>query len=399
MRQTGQGHRRPPVRRWRGRAAAALAAAGLAAAGLAVAGCGTAAAAGPAAGSPAGAGGGVRLAAGQAAGRPAVPWSRVGPGWVLAEYWNGRYAEPGPPRSAPASLYLVSPAGGRYLLYRTAVTSHPPTLIDWSGDKARALLQTAAPGGMEQVTLATGRVTPVRLPAQASVIGYTRPSGLNLLAWRQLTGSRVELARYRLTGALTRVLGGGPDLAGAVDSADGTVLAVAAGHGLQLVSNSGRVIRTLPVPGAACSPARWWNATTILAACHRGDAAPQLWLVPAGRGTARALTPPRGPHSPDLGDIGAWPLPGGLYLQGLGPCGTVQIFRQAASGSISLVSVPHTAGNNRVLTAHAGQLLVQAPTGCSPTATLLWFNPVTRHVTTLFASGVLGAAPFYQVGS
>jgi hypothetical protein len=393
MRQTGQGRRRPAVTRWRGRAAAALAAAGLATAGLAVAGCGTAA------GPPARAGGGLGLAAGQAAGRPAVPWARVGPGWVLAEYWNGRYAEQGPPRSAPASLYLVSPADGRYLLYRTAATSHPPTLIGWSGDKARALLRTAAPGGMEQVTLATGRVTPFRLPAQASVIGYTRPSGLNLLAWRQATGSRVELARYSLAGALTRVLGGGPDLGGAVDSADGTVLAVAAGHGLRLVSNSGRVIRTLPVPGAACSPARWWNATTILASCDRGDAAPQLWLVPAGGGTARALTPPRGRRSPDLGDIGAWPLPGGLYLQGLGPCGTVQIFRQAASGSISLVSVPHTAGNNRVLAAHAGQLLVQAPTGCSPTATLLWFNPATRHVTTLFGSGVLGAAPFGQVGS
>jgi hypothetical protein len=97
--------------------------------------------------------------------------------------------------------------------------------------------------------------------------------------------------------------------------------------------------------------------------------------------------------SGDLGDIGAWPLRAGLYLQGLGPCGTVQIFRQRANGSVALVTVPRTAGNNRVLAAYQSQLLVQAPEGCSPTAALLWFNPATRHVHTLLGSGVLGAVP------
>jgi hypothetical protein len=39
---------------------------------------------------------------------------------------------------------------------------------------------------------------------QASVIGYTRPSGLNLLALRWF-GTREQLARYSLTGALTKI--------------------------------------------------------------------------------------------------------------------------------------------------------------------------------------------------
>jgi hypothetical protein len=74
----------------------------------------------------------------------------------------------------------------------------------------------------------------------------------------------------------------------------------------------------------------------------------------------------------------------------------VQIFRQRADGSVTLDTVPHTSGNNRVLSAYGSQLLVQAPTGCSPTAALLWFNPSTRHVHTLFSSGVLAAVPYGQ---
>lgn len=78
-------------------------------------------------------------------------------------------------------------------------------------------------------------------------------------------------------------------------------------RGLQLVSNSGGVIRTLPVAGPACAPSRWWNSS-----------------------------------------------------------------------------------------AYGSQLLVQAPSGCSPTAALLWFDPSTRHVHSLFNSGVLGAVPYGQ---
>ena len=389
-------------RRRTARAAAAMAGAGVVAAGL-VAACGgaaTAASAGPRASSP-----GTVLAAGQAGARPAVPWRRVGPGWVLAEHWNGRYPPGGKPVggyrplkpvAAPAVLYLVDPAGRRYQLYRTASTTSPPVLVDWSGDKTRALLRTATAGGVEQVTLATGRVSrPAELAGQASVLGYTRPDGLNLLGWRQ-AGPRAQLARYSLTGALTKVLATGPDAGAAVYSGDGTALAVGAARGLQLVSNSGAVIRSLPVAGTPCDPVRWWSPGTILATCTgtAGTAAFRMWLVPAGGGQARALSVERAGDSGDLGDIGAWQLPSGRYFQGLGPCGTVQVFRQQANGSVTLITVPHSSGNNRVLGAYQAQLLVQAPAGCSPTAALLWFNPSSRRERMLLSSGVLGAVPY-----
>jgi TolB protein len=335
---------------------------------------------------------GAALGAGQVAGRAAVPWRRVGPGWVLAEYWNGRFAEQGKPKAAPATLYLVDPAGGRYRLYQWASTKTPPDLQDWSGDKTRALVATSA-GGLEQITLATGKVSRFSLAGQASASGYTRPDGLNILGWT-LAGSSYRLARYTLTGARAKVLFTGPGAAAAVYASNGDSLAAGANSGLVLVSNAGGKIRSLHASGTGCTPARWWSTGTILASCLGPNSRSRLWLVPASGAKAKALTPARGPHSPDLGDLDAWKLPGGLYLEAAGPCGTLQVFRQAASGSITLVKIPHTSGNNHILAADGAQLLIGSPVGCSPGETVLWFNPATRHEHVLFKSGVLGAVPY-----
>jgi hypothetical protein len=379
---------RPPGRGPRAALTAALAI------GLAASGTGTALAAGaaPAARPAGGVASGVALRAGQVASRAAVPWRRVGPGWLLAEVWNGRFAEQGKPKAAPAILYLVDPAGGRYRLYRWASTKTPPYLSDWSGDKSRALVTTST-GSLEQITLASGRVSRFHLAGQASAIAYTRPDGLNILGWRS-AGSRYRLARYTTAGALARTLVTGPDAASAVYASDGDTLAVGANRGLQLVSNGGGVIRALHASGTNCSPARWWDAGTILASCASANGRPRLWLVPASGARARALTPARGSHSPDFGDLDAWRLPSGLYLQAAGACGTVQVFRQAANGSIRLIKIPHASGNNRILTADGARLLIGSPDGCNPGETVLWFNPASHAVHVLFKSGVLGAVPY-----
>lgn len=175
------------------------------------------------------AGSGAILAAGQMGPRSAVPWRRVGAGWVLAEYWPGQFAGEGKPKAAAATLYLVDPAGGRYRMYRWAVTASPPYLVDWSGDKTRALVSRA--GWLEQVVLMTGKVTRFRLAGNAQVIGYTRPGGQGLLGWRQ-AGSRVQLARYRLTGHLAKVLAVGAQDYTAVYSPTGDMLAVAGTSGV-----------------------------------------------------------------------------------------------------------------------------------------------------------------------
>ena len=343
------------------------------------------------------------VAAAQPAGgtvRASVPWDRVGAGWVLTQYASAA-PEGG---SGPAALYLISPGGTRYQLASWPDWRSAPQLVAWSGDGKRALLQVFyGKGGVEQLTLTTGQVSTFVLAGGATPAGYTTPHGLNIVAGRP-AGSGTHLARYTLSGRLARPLG---------YSADGQVLYLPSGtefvtgisNGLKLVSNNGAQIRKLTVPGTSansCNPVRWWNSGTVLASCAPPDsAAAQLWLVPVSGARPTALTPRRSVNSGDLGDLDAWQLPGGLYLQAAGPCGVLQVFRQARGGAITLVTVPHTLGDNHVLTALGSRLLIQAPTSCTGSVSLLWFDPETRAEQWLIRApaSVTGAAiaiPFYS---
>ena len=348
-------------------------------------------------------------AAGAAVAQPAraaqpagVPWSHVGPGWVLAQYTS---AAPEGGKTGPAELYLISPGGARYRLARWPDFRFAPELVAWSPDGKRALFQVfSGKGGVEQLTLATGRMSTFVMQGTATPIGYTTPDGLNIVAGRP-SGTGTILARYSLSGRLVQSLG---------YSADGQVLyapsgaefATGASRGVKLVSNRGSLIRTLPVPGTSansCNPVRWWNGGTILASCSPpGSAVPRLWLVPVSGAHPKALTPPRNPNrSGDLGDLDAWQLSSGLYLQAAGPCGVLHIYRQAPGGSIKLITVPHTNGDNRVLTARGSRLLVQAPTDCTGSVSLLWYDPAKRAEQWLIRApgnviGVAIAVPFYS---
>ena len=333
-------------------------------------------------------------------GQPAgVPWSHVGPGWVLAQYTT---AAPEGGKTGPATLYLVSPGGAKYQLARWPDFRTAPELVAWSPDGKRALFQVfSGKGGVEQLTLATGRVSTFVMQGNATPIGYTTPRGLNIVGTRQ-SGNSTIVARYSLSGRLVQSLGSG----GALYAPSGTEFAAGASHGIKLVSNRGALIRQLPVPGTSantCNPVRWWNSGTILASCSPpGSGVPRLWLVPASGAHPKALTPPRNPNrGGDLGDLDAWQLSSGLYLQAAGPCGVLHIYRQAPGGSIKLITVPHTNGDNRVLTARGSRLLVQAPTDCTGSVSLLWYDPGTRAEQWLIRApgnviGVANAVPFYS---
>lgn len=333
--------------------------------------------------------------AASAAGTPGVPWKQVGPGWELVEYSTGMVDSPAGP--GPATLYLVSPAGSRYVLYRWSAADMP-YLLAWSGDKTRALLTTAT-GQAEQLALATGRITRVALPSGVMSGSYTRPAGLNILGE---TASGV-IARYSLTGHLDKVLAHVSAYGNFLSAADGATLVVPSGAGLKLISNSGRTLRALPMRGQdSCSPVRWWNSSTVLASCvPPTSASPRLWLVPVNGARPTALTPQRSISSGDYGDLDAWQLPSGLYLQAAGACGTLQIFRQAANGAITRITPPHTTGNNNVIVTTSGsRMLVHAETGCPGSMSLLWYDPHTHAEQWLMKApgsqrGVVAVAPYY----
>jgi len=332
--------------------------------------------------------------------RAAVPWNRVGAGWVLTQYTSA--APVG--RSGPAELYLISPSGTRYQLASWPDWRFAPQLIAWSPDGRRALFQVfTGKGGAEVLTLATGQVSSFIGQGEVNPIGFTTPRGLNIVGG-QPSGSGTSLARYSLSGQLLQRLGYSAD-GQVLYAASGTEFATGTSTGLKLVSNGGALIRNLPVHGTSansCNPVRWWSSGTILASCVPPDSSiPQLWLVPVSGAHPTALTPRRMASSGDLGDLDAWQLPSGLYLQSAGPCAVLQIFKQSRSGSITLVTVPHTASDNRVLTALGSRLLIQAPTSCTGSDSLLWFNPATHAEQWLIRApdNVIGAAnaiPFYS---
>ena len=335
-----------------------------------------------------------------------VPWSKVGPGWELAEYSTGRppaTVTGGVVKAYQVTLYLISPAGARYAVHSWTGPATVPYLIAWSGDKTRALLDFSA-GKYEQLTLATGKFTTGTLAGGAQPMGYTLPGGADIYGVTEGLSSDA-VARYSQAGKQLKLLTRGADENVAVYAANGATLAVSGAKGLELVSNGGGVIRSLPVPGTdtaiGCDPARWWNATTVLTQCiAKNTGEPRLWLVPVNGKKPTALTPQRGAKGPDLGDVGAWQLSSGLYLQSLGACGTVQIFKQAANGSLSAVVPPHTAGNNNLIVTSVGpRLLLDAQTGCPGSLSLLWYNPATKAEQWLLHSpaadaGVIGVIAF-----
>lgn len=344
-------------------------------------------------------------AASQVSPRAAVPWHRVGPGWVLAQYWPGRFADPGKAIAAPVTLYLISPSGHRYQLHRWASTKQPLYVVDWSGDKTRILLFNLLTGRLSQLTLATGRVSPVSLPANVSpffTVSYTRPTGQGLLAVRKIR-SKTQLVRLSLTGRLVKVLAAGPHDATFVSSSAGRTIAVGGATGLQLVSTNGGLVRRLPVPGtgsSGCLPSRWWNSRTILATCvAKGARHDRLWLVPASGARPTPLTPQRGRHSPDPGDLDAFATSGALYLQSITSNGGLLIFRQGANGALRLIRPPGSAYDNWILAAHGSRLLVDESAPCRGTASARWFSPATGQAQTLVKAprgraGAVSVIPF-----
>jgi TolB protein len=273
-------------------------------------------------------------------------------------------------------LYLVSPVGVRYPMHTWTDFLAAPELLSWSGDKTRVLLwfDGSQNDQYEQLTLSTGKFTVVTLAGQAQPTGYT-PDGQNILGVAD-DATPPTIARYSLTGKLLTVLTHRDDETAAVYAPNGTALAVSGANGLELVSNGGRLIRSLPVPGtdptSGCSPVRWWSPTMVLAQCGR------LWLVPtSGKRPVAEIPEPDGPGV-YFGDGDAWQLPSGLYVQAIGRCSVPLIFQQAANGPLTPVAPPNIAGaTNEILAALGPQLLIET-SDCGSDTSLLWFNPATQ---------------------
>ena len=350
------------------------------------------------------------LAAGHTGTRAAVPWSKVGPAWALAMFSRSTGGDGVKPTNGSATLYLVDPAGGKYSLVTWSARSQQAhwNLVAWSGDTQRAMFTSAfgQPNYVHQLQLRTGKITSFRLPANVSLIGYTRPDGTNILVDKSEPNGHGVVERYNLAGKFQRTLAtvqNGDQIAAYQPA--GATLGITEKYGLNLISNNGSVIRKLPVPGAkyGCKPVRWWSNSTILASCFAlNNGGWRLWLVPASGARPSALTPVRPHPTFDIGDFNGWQLSSGLYLDGYGPCDTLVIGKQPAHGPEQQVNVPG-AGSSVIVTATRASLMVERINGCSPGVSLVWFNPATRKMTVAIAThgsqyGVEGIEPYFVAG-
>jgi hypothetical protein len=346
-----------------------------------------------------------------------VPWPQVGPGWMLAELSSA--VGPGDPPPAGAttaatapipskSLFLLDPAGGRYLIttFPPSQFNAPGNLDDWSGDGQRALFAMSTRGAnssglatvVTEVNLVTGTSASFTLAGDAGV-GYTRPTGAAIIAavgpGLDATVERLDRSgTVRLTYPTT-FAGSGATVRGFLYSADGTELVLATTGGLELVTNGGQPIRALPLPGNAtsCAPLSWWTSGTVLAECQSGT--PGLWTVPISGSGPSALTGPPAATSGDNGDVNAWQLPGGVYVQELGGCGYIYLARLSRPGGatspVSVLGVP--SGNSvRVFGSDGTRLAFESSMACGSGTTLSWFNPATNLVTPVLGPPVTGGS-------
>ncbi|WP_085185192.1 hypothetical protein [Mycobacterium sp. IEC1808] len=344
-----------------------------------------------------------------------IPWSQVGPGWMLA-LWSpaishrpGEKRDPNEPdaNKVTTTLYLVDPAGGRYPI-TTFQPGSTARLLDWSGDRTHALMYTTKPGSLYDesaiaVDLRNGNQTTFPI-ADGGPIGYARPDGTAMLISRGHYPDRPTLHRVDLSGKEELTYPLGPEYTGgALPAPDGTQLVLGAVDGLALMGSDGTPGKQLPVPGnlTVCSPVRWWTSTVVLANCtdtgrfsHTG----QLWQVPVDGTTPTALTAVNSGNgrdpgfSGDLGDTDAWQLPSGTFLQSIGGCGTVFLSRLTSDGHATRVKVPGLSDSVVVDGVSGDKLVLVAKAGCGPGTSLLAYDPAANTFTALLGPTVNGGS-------
>jgi hypothetical protein len=313
-----------------------------------------------------------------------VPWSSIGPGWILAKWLPHPRA-----RHPSAFLEVVSPIGARYVLYRISLFDQ---LVDWSGDGQRVLLEQMTQQGptiLRTLDVRTGVVEQsFRVPGTATG-RFSRPAGRAIFATANVDTHAPQLARYTFAGALQRTF---PETISGLGrwngwwtmSPDGTQLAVGFDRGLAVLGNDGSLIAALHAAGQRdCSPTRWWTPTVILARCLSGTPNPRFRLVEfsASWSAPRALT--RYPIGPDLGDLDAWHVGASVFVQASSGCGPGWLGELHGS-TVVMVDVPpfgpQPGNGEEVLGATGTSIALLTGNECSGQQSVAWYTPATHSV-------------------
>lgn len=356
-----------------------------------------------------------------------VPWSQVGPGWMLA-VWTpvtphhpGGQRAPGEPtpETATTVLYLLSPAGDRYSIAEFPPADGARDLRGWSGDGSHALLtpKYGTKGDSISIDLHTGArtVIPLAVVPRDEMLHYTRPDGKALLVSTDYNGNepgtlkRIDMAGHEQFVYPTKDLGGAGQFSGNyLESRDGTQLVLATANlgnkivprtdnSFVVMRNDGSIVRTLPapMPEATCTSAGWWTAGVFLAHCtEENSASEQLWKVPLDGGKPIALTAlnPVGDDDPrfedNLGNWGAVELPSGTFLSTSGACGSTFVSRLMPDGGTRRVRIPGVSDSVSLAGASGDKLMVIGQVGCGGGMSLVAYDPAANTSTVLLGPPV-----------
>jgi TolB protein len=342
------------------------------------------------------------LGANQQADRSAIPWSQVDAGWTVALWTAATLTnQQDITKVRPQTLYLVNPIGGRYLI--TALTgNYTLQLADWSTDVRTALLirQGTKSTAVIRLDLPSGKMQSFTAAGKVRLAQFTKPAGKAILLER--AGAGIE--RVGLTGAhqVTYPMSRTSDFftrAHPLSSPDGRLLVLDSDHGLVVRAEDGTLRRTIASPKQAttCSPVRWWDANSVLAACEPKflgkDEAQQLFVVPIlTPGPVTALAPPT---KLDNRFTLAWRLDSGvLLLNAGGYCGGGVMGVLDSTGHIVVRALPiglngygmDPVGSTTTTLTFMIQVL------CGQSSALVSFNPATNQLTRLLGPGLNGGS-------
>lgn len=266
--------------------------------------------------------------------RSLIPMSQIDESWVAVAYSADAIA---PPEDGPTVIYLVSPQGDRY-----EVAAFEPDAVEpyhvgniANGGTHVAVLGTdpsTLEGVVMSVDIASGARSVIRSVEGGASISTTLPTGRDVVVLHTTfspTESNLEV--YRTNGSLfadiTSIPDQGPGLTW-LYGLDGTYLLVGTPSGLHVYSNDGTLVRSLDTPAGYCEPVRWWDDSTILAACvpqavlNAGGYYNVLWRIPidGSPGTQLTADPPPGWDFVEFGHADAWRTSAGTMLQWWGDC-------------------------------------------------------------------------------
>jgi hypothetical protein len=318
--------------------------------------------------------------------RAEVPWSQVGADWTLVVAFDVS----SPKRE---DLYLVSPAGLRYLICR--LPAPLVVLQSWTGTTEKAILTAE---GVEHdtnrvliVDLRTGAQTATTLSTKFSTVQFATPSLDSLLVTYQSfmqtvsTATGHEIVRYPTS-----------EIYGSALSPDGSLIAAGGSAGLSVFDRvSGRRIHALTAPAGFgyCQVLRWEPAADeVLALCFPRNSktkAANFTFSAAGSRPPRPDEVPAGWHEVRLaaGNI-AYQHAG---LDSFEPR-NVAFARVATSGRLSPLALPAEFDHGAWQLTEVGTdvLLFEEHSGSitdPDTVRLAAWNPTTGSVTILIAAG------------